>query len=191
LENNNIPKPLSTSQQMSGSGTVVRVATAMFYRTANNTNIELLLPLGAESNGISGSPDVILTTPFLSFQTAPNITFDNDHSAIILNNTKILHNINILFKLTKADGTNFRNLREVRCYLIKADGTSYDTSVYSYNQPSTGVHETLILRGYVTHRQGDNVRLKFVVAQNQMNNDQSDTLMTLFRIHWDLTSITE
>lgn len=188
-ENSNLPIPVKIANANNASQ--VQVATAVFFRTESNSNIEIVIPMGLSTGGVAGSPAVYLPSVLSTFQNSNNVSFSDGNRANILQNTKILHNVTILFKLTKSDGTNFRNLREVRCYLVRADGSKYDNSIYSYNQPSTGTHDTMTLRGYIQHTAGSQVLLQFFIAQNDFNGDQSDTQITIFRINWDLTAITD
>jgi hypothetical protein len=185
-DNQELPIPLSIATGESGNQ--VKVANGVFYRTFENANLLFDIPIGTTMNSIATSPFFALPSAFNMMKSTDVISFQNDRVKVE-KNQNILHNLSILFKLTQTDGTNFRNLRELRCFVVKGDGvTPYDSVLYSYNQPSTGTHDTLLLRGIVSHLKEDILKLAFVISQT-VDGNESDTQMTIFRINWDLTSI--
>lgn len=183
-ENSFLPVPI----QVAGSASV-KLASAMFYREATNSNIGLLVATGNREGGFYISPDVSPpSNMFNSITNSSTIEFGTDRAAIV-QDSNVLHNLVILFKLTKPNGSNFGNLREVRCYLVHPDGaTPYNESLFSYCQPMPGIHDTMVMRGILRHSPGDIVRLKFIVVQNE-HSDASPTQLTIFRMNWDMTAI--
>lgn len=180
--------PIYILPQASG-GTTVSVANGFFVRSASNTNIEVVTPLGTASNGIYVSnPVMLLPANSLNFWTDSNeVTFDNV-SATITADVKIQYLVRINFKMTTASDTNYTNKRELRIYPAALNGNIYDAFINSNLQPGTGEHAEALIMGVFTHTAGDVVTLRFETAQTDTAASTS-TKITIFRIDWLMTSL--
>ena len=169
------------------------LASAYFYRTDANTNIEITLTEGIDiSPGtIYRSPDTLLPiSSFNSTQTTTEIIFPDSNSANILDDLDLMHDVRIQYKLTKSDDTNFTNCRELRTILVKDDeSTIYHSGISSHNQPDTGQHDNIFIKGPISHLTDDKVKIKFNLIQDTTNSDNSDTKLTIFRITWTIFGI--
>jgi hypothetical protein len=188
-----LPYPVFiTSANLSTLASDIEYGSANFFRTSFNNNMVITVPLGADSTsvGIYTSNNIYL--PSNIFNLVENITdgvlFINNVDATLLTPCTIFHDILIHYKITKADSTNYTNKRELRATIVQADGvTTYDDSIYSNKQPDTGDHDCLIMKGHVMHNQSDIVRIKFQLIQDITQTDETDSLLTIFRISWNLT----
>lgn len=162
------------------------IASANFFRNANNDNSTIYIPMGPAVDSVYTSPDVYLPLNILNGKTESNtIKFANNRDAFVVGNVTCVHNILIYFKLNKADGNNFANQREIRVDLVRADGSSYNTIFASY-QPDTGAHTAIILNKTLVNQTNDVVRIKFNLFQDNKLNDNSDTLLTIFSVAWNI-----
>lgn len=163
---------------------------ADFYRTELNTNIEVTIPRGSLSSGVYTSPDTFLPNSiFNSMKTNAALTFINGVNAKVLKNAYFTHDILIQYKLTQADDNNFTNQRNINTTLVKGDGvTMYDNSITTNNQPDTGAHDIIILKGFILHIVDDIIKIKFVVTQDTSFTGATDTKMTIFKISWNISS---
>lgn len=172
---------------------VMLYSSANFIRTESNSNIQITIPLGGDiSPGtIWFSPNIYLPTGI--FNTTKPITeviYPNNKDALILADQTFLHDILIQYKITKDNGQNFTNSREIRCTLVKDDGTTvYDSSLYSNTQPDSGAHDYIMLRGHITHNFNDTVKIKLNIAQDKKNNDQTSSKLTIFRVSWNILGL--
>ena len=164
-------------------------SSASFYRTELNSNIEINIPQGIDplSQNIWQSPDVFL--PVNTFTTtAPNtiVSYPSSRDVQLLKDYKVLHEVIIQFKMEKSDGTNYINQRELRATLVNGTGVQYNQSIFSYWMPDTGSHDQIVLKGYITHYANDLVKLKLNIVQDNRLSGQSNSLLTIFRVNWNL-----
>ena len=162
-------------------------SSANFYRTSLNSNIAITIPIGMNDQGKYISPDIYLPVNIFN-ATKPNtvISYPNNRDIRILQNVTCFYDIIIQFKLTKSDGSNYVNNREIRTTLVNASGEVYDESIFSNQQPDTGQHDMIMIKGYISHYRNDIVKIKLNLAQNNRLGGQSDTLLTVFRITLNL-----
>jgi hypothetical protein len=188
FDSEDLPPPDLIEFEGGSANVNILYASGSFIRNAGNTNLQLSIPLGTDiSPGtVWFSPNIFLDTNTLNM-TEGNIacTFEGDRDLRILKDIVLLHDIYIQFKLSKADGTNYFNNREIRCILVREDGTSYDSSIYANNQPNSNAHDYIQIKRHISHNLGDLVRIKFNVAQDNREADTSDTRLTIFRITWN------
>lgn len=181
-----IPLHLPEFISLRNTGLISRTS-ANFYRTAYNTNVSIYIPAGTETNSISSSADVYLPNAiFNSKNETATVKYTNNKDVFIMGEVTCLHNILIQFKINKADGTNFSNQRAVRITLVRQDGTTYDQSICANYQPDTGHHVTAILNGNIIHTIRDIIKIKINLVQDSKLNDNSDTLLTIFNISWNI-----
>lgn len=165
-----------------GSGKV-EVASAAFYRTQYNSNIQIVIPAGSSSGGLTvNNIFPILPSGTFNISASTDTVIANPQYFNVVNAVNIVHNIKLLVKMQKTDGTNYSNYRELRCYPTKLDGTPYNVSVGANSQPATGDLADIFIAGKISHSIGDNITLGFQVAQ--VSGASSDTLLTIFRIDW-------
>jgi hypothetical protein len=166
-------------------------ASANFVRNAENTNPILEFPIGTDvvPGTIWLSPDIFIPVGIFNIVSpADEVIFPDMRDCLIQERMTFIHDIMIQFKLTKpVDFSNYTNLREVRCDLVKGDGTTlYSSSLTAGNEPDPGLHDAMLIKGHIDHNLGDEIKLKFNVAQNNRNSDQGDTSMIIFRISWNI-----
>lgn len=165
-----------------------------FYRSQYNTNLELIMPLGIDisPNTIWLSNSMFLPVNFFN-STKPilEISFPNNNCVQFNRTMQYYHDITIQFKLTKnLNSDNYQNYRELRCRLVQNDGiTQYDQSIFGYGQSGSGEHFEINLRGDIQHFAGDIAKLQFTIAQDNRYNDQSDTILTIFSITWNIMGL--
>jgi hypothetical protein len=175
---------------ISSSGTALINSSANFYRTFNNSNVTIPITTGTfiPGSNIYISPTSVL--PINTFNsTNPNaeVSYLNNNSVQLLTGLTCFHDIKIEYKLTKSDGTNYTNQREIRVNLVKNDEvTEYKPSISSNTMPNTGDHNILLINGYINHNTGEIVKIQFYIVQDTENNDISNTLLTIFRISWNI-----
>ncbi len=175
-----------------GGGTSsISYASANFYRIANNSNIVITVPIGTDplSEGKYLSPNVFLPISLYNEKKENTIiTFPNNRDANVLTSSTCLHDILIQYKMTKSDGTNYANSRDIRTTLVHNDGvTEYDSAIFSNQQPDTGQHDFILVKGSIDHNINDVIKIKFNIGQNNMFTDQTDTKLTIFRVTWTVT----
>lgn len=169
-------------------------ASANFYRTESNSNIEIILDQGIDiaPNTIYRSSDVFLPlATFNSISPSTDIVFPDANKVNILDNLELLHDIRLQYKITKDDDTNFTNCRELRTTLVKNDNTEYHSSIFANNQPSTGEHDNIFIKTNITHSIDDCIKIRFQLVQDTLNEDISATKLTIFRICWMIMGIKE
>lgn len=177
-----------TSAASGGGSTNILNASANFYRNSMNTNIELDVGIGTESSGIWTSSNVFL--PVSTF----NLIADNDAIEFVNNvDVKALklidfnHDLLIQYKLTKSDGNNYINSREIRTQLVSSDGiTPYTEATFYNNVPDTGSHDIILINGTTSHAENDEVKIRFNIIQNENLSGHSGTKITIFRISWNI-----
>ncbi len=179
--------PVEIQARSSGGGGV-EAASATFYRTQYNTNIQLTIPQGLDSGGISVQTALVPlpANTFNSYSDSDSISIVSQY-AEVSQAVDIIHNIKILVKIQQVNGTNYTNYRELRCFPIDANGNVYSSSVGANYQPATGDLFDVLVDGKVSHNSGDQITLGFQVAQVTAN--ASDTSLTIFRIDWLMTAI--
>lgn len=198
LNNDKLPTPsffnFATSGGPSGDTSMV-YSSANFHRTENNSNIEITIPAGSElgDSSIWMSPNVYIpNSTFNVTKPISEVSFPNNRDVKIHSALTFSHDIIIQYKLTKTDDTNYVNRRELRCFLVKDDGTTvYESVVHASAQPSSGSHDYLFLRGYITHNADDVVRVKMNIIQDDKKSGKSDTKLTIFRISWNILGVKE
>ncbi len=176
----------------SSSEAIMLYSSATFSRNAANSSVELIIDEGIDiSPGtIWLSPDVYIPDgTFNITRPIAEINYPNNKNAMILKDLQFLHDVFIHYKITKADGTNFTNQREARCIFVRADGTPYNSSLFSYQQPDSGQHDHMIIKGHISHNLGDLVRLKINIVQDNKRTDKSDTKLVIFRISWNILGL--
>lgn len=190
----NEEQPFPEFIQFESSGkSVLLYSSANFCRTSSNSNIEINIPPGPDilPGTIYMSPSFFIpNNTFNLTKPRAEITYPNANSAMILTDLEFVHDIMVQYKLTKLDGSNYSNNRELRCFLTKQDDiTIYDSSLFANTQPDSGNHDTLHITGSINHNLGDVVKLKFNLVQDNEHNDVDGTIMTIFRISWNIFSI--
>ena len=160
---------------------------ASFNRSESNVNIEILAPLGANDGIFYGSDDIYLPSGIFT-KTQPNtiISYVNNVDVKVIQNFNCMHDILVQYKLTKSDGTNYANRREVRANLVDRSGNVYENAIFANQQPNTGDHDVILLKGYIVHNVDDIVRLKFNFIQDNKRGDHSDSMITIFRVIWNI-----
>lgn len=180
------PLPLPEFISLNNIAGLLSIASADFYRTAFNNNIEIFAPQGAQVN-LFTSPDIYLPNAcFNGKNETVGVKYTNNRDVFIKREVTCLHKILLQFKLTKTDNTNYANQRELRFTLVKADGTVYDQAIFANYQPDTGQHTTAALNGTIIHTVGDVVKIKLNLIQDNTLTDNSDTLLTIFNISWNI-----
>lgn len=171
---------------------VMLYSSASFTRNENNTSIDLLIDLGPDISpgAVWLSPNTYLPDNIFNI-TRPidEINYPTNKEVLILKDLRFLHDIFIHYKITKSDGTNFTNQREMRCIPVRADNTPYNSSLFSYQQPDSGQHDHLMIRGHLDHNLGDIIKLKINIVQDNKRADKSDTKLTIFRISWNILAL--
>lgn len=165
---------------------------AVFYRTELNSNIQITIPQGTPNGGgtLWTSPNIYLPINAFNYvYETTNIIYPNYRDAQILQVSTYTHSLLIKFKLTKADTTNFANQREIRTYLVMADGTTaYNSSIFSNQEPDTGQHDFILIDQSISHSINDIVKILFYIVQDDTLTDMSDSLLTVFRVSWNINS---
>lgn len=191
--NEELPEPDFFDFSKITTEAIMLYSSAHFYRNQGNSNIVLNIDMGTDiSPGtIWYSPAVFLSAAtFNLVKPITEIIYLDEKDALILKDLTFLHDILIQYKLEKPDGTNYINNREIRCTLVKEDGsTVYDNSIYSNQMPDPGQHDNIFLKGHIQHYFNDKVRIKFNIAQDNTNGGQSATKMTIFRITWNIMGL--
>jgi len=168
-------------------------SSAAFIRDIKNNNIDIIISLGDEiSPGtIWYSQNIYLdNNTFNITRPVTEVTYPNNKDMMILKKLTYQHDIFIQYKLSKNDGTNYTNRRELRCTIVKQDGiTLYDSCFFANQQPETSQHDVIQLRGHIQHEINDIIKLKINIAQDNRNNDQSDSKLTIFRINWNILGL--
>jgi hypothetical protein len=179
------PTFISLSSQQSTSSSLIG-SSANFYRNITNTNRLLVIPMGTFINqsGIYVSSNTLLpTNTYTITNPTANIIYPNGVDIKVLTDIKCYYNICIEYKLTKSDGTNYSNQREIRLNLMQSDGiTPYNPAMLANIMPDSGSHDKLIINGYINHQAQDLVKLGFAIVQDMSGSDMSDTLLTIFGI---------
>lgn len=182
-----LPNPIFVS--VNGGGVVGNTynSNATFYRTGSNSNVQINVPIGP-LDVVYVSPDTYLPSfVFNSTRLSAQVIWQNDVNAQFLQTINANHNLIIQYKLTKDNGTNFANQREVRAYLVNAAGNPYDDAIYTSDMPDSGSHSCLLLNQFISQTIGDIIKLKFVIIQDTTNNDETDSLLTIFKISWNIS----
>ncbi len=174
---------------------IMLYSSAAFIRNSGNTNIEYNIPIGPDiSPGtVWFSPNIYLNSgTFNLIRPIDEIIYPDNKDAMILKDLTFLHDIFIQYKMTKSDGTNFSNQREIRCTIVRVDGTTpYEPSFFANNQPDSGNHDYIQMRGHIVHNLSDIVKIKLNIVQDNRFGDQSDTKLTIFRISWNILGLTK
>jgi hypothetical protein len=182
---NNLRLPQFIS--LSNVADLIGIASANFYRTITNTNIQIFIPVGTIINGLGMSPDVYLPNMLFNAKKETNaIKYPNNKDVLVLREVTCLHNISLQLKINKADGSNFANQREVRITLVNSTGDVYDQSIFANYQPDTGQHISISLVASIIHTIGDIIKIKINLVQDNKLLDQSDTELTIFNISWNI-----
>lgn len=160
---------------------------ASFYRTETNSNVNITIPLGINDGIFYSSSDIYLPNGIFT-KTFPNIiiSYVNNVDVKVTQNFNCMHDILIQYKITKSDGTNYKNRREIRSTLVNGSGNIYENVIFANQQPNTGDHDMIILKGYIVHSVGDIVKIKFNIVQDNKFGDQSDSMITIFRVMWNI-----
>lgn len=194
-KNEELPFPVPISLINNLSDAVILLFTrCAFYRNQFNSNLELSMPIGPDiSPGqIWLSPTTFLPINFFnSTKPITEISFPNANSVQFNQTMQYYHDITVMFKLSlNSNGDHFQNHRELRCRLVGADGiTQYDNSMFFYGQPSSEEHFEIHLSGAIQHYAGDIAKLQFSISQDNVHNNQSDTLLTIFNINWSILAL--
>lgn len=192
-ENQNIIRDVVFSPVISQSVNVLPTVSgliksfASFYRVESNLNIQIIVPLGTNDGIFYSSDDIYLPSGIFT-KTQPNtiISYINNVDVKVTQNFNCMHDILVQYKLTKSDGTNYANRREVRATLVDGLGNTYENGIFANQQPNTGEHDMIIIKGYIVHNVDDIVRLKFNIIQDNKRGDQSNSVITIFRIMWNI-----
>lgn len=168
---------------------LVNHSSANFYGTLQVPTFYLDIPIGIDiiPNTIYKSYDSFLQpNSFNKKKESQAVVFKNNADLTILNQVTCTHDILIQCKINKFDGTNYANQRAVIVTLVNQYGTVYDDAMVSNQQPDSGDHQNIILKGNIIHNTNDIVRLKFNIVQDNKINDQTDSKITIFQISWDI-----
>lgn len=174
----------------SNIASVVNNSSANFYRNSANSNVVLMIPMGTDAfiSTLYESGNVFLPINIYNKKKEiDSVIFPNNADAFILKSVTCTHDIVIQYKLNKADGTNFQNRREIRVSLVNQDGiTVYDDSIFSNEQPDSGAHGSILIKGSIAHNINDLVKIRINVVQDSKLQDQSNSALTIFLISWDI-----
>jgi hypothetical protein len=175
-----------------GGGGVANIdhSSATFYRTSANSNITIDVPLGTvDANNIYTSEDAYLPPDaYNDIKSTDAISFTGADATILADQTAI-YDINIQFKLIGDDGYNFVNQRSIYTTLVNGSNIEYEPSMAHIIQPDTGYHETITIKGSIDHVQGDVVKLRMTLAQDNKLNGQSGSNVVIFNLSWNITSL--
>lgn len=190
VEDSPFPVPFQFAQNASNN-VMMLYTNAKFYRTMFNTNHTVLVPLGnSYSPGLYYSTDTYFPAGiFNSTKPTTEVVFPNNNSVKINEALKIYHDIQVEFKLTKnIDGDGYQNVRKVQCLPVSAS-TPYDNSLVAYKQPGPNFRDTLHVQGEIDHGAGDEIYLRFNVMQDNKKNDESSTVLTIYRVVWNMCAL--
>ena len=161
---------------------------AIFYRTPTNIDIAIPLTLGTDLllTNIFTSPNGYLpSNAFNSTKQNAAVVFPTFNYAQILQSYTYTYDIYIQFKLTKLNGTNYINNRELRTNIVRADANIvYNDAMVSSFMPTSGQIEYILIKGCIFHDVNDISRLQFKVIQDDASSDKSDSLLTITYISW-------
>jgi hypothetical protein len=175
-----------------GGGGVANIehSSATFYRTSENSNVTIDVPLGtADANNIYTSVDMYLPSNiFNDIKSTSAISFTGADATMLANQTTI-YDINIQFKLIGDDGYNFSNQRSIYTTLVNGSNVEYDPSMAHIIQPDTGYHDYIAIKGSIDHIQGDIVSIRMTLAQDNKLDGQSGSSIVIFNLSWNITSL--
>lgn len=162
-----------------------------FIRHATDTNIQLVIPIGTNiTPTIWYSPFIYLSNGSLNnIQNSDLVSFINQKDVQVLSNVVLRHDILIQYKITKDTNANFFNSRNIRCTLVDSHDNVINANISANNHPDTGQHDFLLISGAISHSSGDIVKIQFYLAQDNLLSDQSDTMLTIFRINWNISGL--
>lgn len=170
------------------------LASGFYYLTMfNDVPATVALPLGTEVllGQLFQSPSAPCPALFNNVKNSSDAIFQGT-GVQIETDGYYSHNVVIQAKLEKKISTepalNYVNRRELRCFISSsaAPTAAVDTTLYASVQPDASEHETLIMNGTSVHNVGDVLSIAFQVVQDADRQGQSDSLLTVFRISWNL-----
>ncbi len=185
------PVPFSFLSNLS-QNVMMLYTSAKFFRTIFNDNCEVAIPIGNNyAPTLWYSFDTYLPASiFNSTKPISEVSFPSQNAVQINDDLKFYHDIQIDFELSKNSSRDgYQNTRKIQCLPVRYDGSPYDDSMVGYKQPGPNFRDTLSMQGEINHVAGDVVRLKFNLMQDNGFADQSDTLMTIYRITWNMCAL--
>lgn len=189
-----LPFPVPFSFLSSLSQNVMMLYTnAKFYRTVFNNNATMTVAMGNNySPGLWYSLDAYLPINiFNSTKPLPEFSFPNLNSVQLNENLKVYHDVEINFKIVKnLNEDGFQNTRKIQCLPVKGDSvTPYDNSLIGYCQPGPNNKNNMFIKGEIDHAAGDVVKLKINIVQDNEFGDQSDTILIINYITWNMMTL--
>ena len=150
--------PLPQVYTLGGGGSSDFIYTvARFYRTSSNTNLVVALPLGSSyTSQIWYSEDSQLpTATFNSIVAAMDTKFIDARHAQINMAATLQHSIRIEYKLSKnVSNDGYKNMRKLQCLLTRDNGTAYNNSAVSYQQPGPNNRFIMNVDDVIAHSSG-------------------------------------
>lgn len=194
FENENLPFPIPINLLSGLSDKIIMLfSKCCFYRNQFNSNLEMMMDIGNDvsPNTIWLSPSYYLPINFFnSTKPITEISFPNNNSIQINRTMTFYHDIIIMFKLgLNSNGDHFQNNRELRCRLVDENGIQFDSSLFGYAQPSSENHFEINFAGSIDHNAGDKIIIQLTLAQDNVHNNQSPTLLTIFSITWNILAL--
>ncbi len=162
-----------------------------FYRTMENTNFAKTLEPGALSNNIYVSDKIVMPADMI----VKTKQISSCKCGIVDNkNVKIKqsglykHHIEISFKITNGDGTNFSNVLDFRTCVSDSKTAQYssieNSSVkHAISGKFTDMNEIL----YIEHSENSIVGLQFHIIQSAINSHSSE--LTIFNLKWTIQMV--
>ncbi len=169
----------------------LQCANATFKRDETHLPLTFTLTQGtALVPTIYKSPYSSLSINSFNYKTeTDDIEFPTDNEALILTEKKYFHQIYITYKLTKPSNINFKNQRSLRVNLVNTLDNIYQIQMEADEQQSSGDHHYILIKGAINHDINDIIKLQFHIIQNTSNSDNSDTLLHIFNIRWNILYI--
>lgn len=175
-----------------GGGGVANLehSSATFYRTSANNNITIDIPLGTvDANNIYTSADIYLPSNiFNDIKSTSAVSFTGADATMLVDQTAI-YDINIQFKLIGDDGYNFSNQRSIYTTLVNGSNMEYSPPMAHIIQPDTGYHDYITIKGSIDHTQGDIVKIRMTLVQDEKLSGQSGSNIIIFNVTWNITSL--
>jgi hypothetical protein len=128
---------------------------------------------------------------FNSTKPITEVSFPTNNSVQVNSQMKFFHSIQIEYSLARdALGSGYQNFRKIQCIPVQADGsTVYDANFVTYRQPGPNMRDSMLIQGEISHDDGDIVRLRFNIAQDNTKGDQSATYMTIYSVTWNMSGL--
>jgi hypothetical protein len=184
-----LPPTIIISIPTGTSNVNIKNSAGIFYRTDLNSNIEISVPIGVNNGGIHTSADIYLPSSIYNTIKSSDAILIDDPSVNVLAGQSCTHDISIHYKLLQSDGFNFVNQRSLYCTLVDTNGIEYDPSIAAQQQPDTGSHSYITIKGVIDHAINDVVQIKMILSQDERLDGQNDSLIVIFGISWNMSSL--